>query len=78
MSKAPDHPEASPPMRAVNAFCPKVGSGISAMPSRRQCFTMPDMSIIAVPARFRRALDIGFVAMAIIGLIVALVHDFAK
>jgi len=39
---------------------------------------MPAMSIIAVPPRFRRALDIGFVAMAIVGLIVALVHDFAK
>jgi hypothetical protein len=39
---------------------------------------MPAMSIIAVPARFRRALDIGFVVMTVIGLIVALVYDFAK
>ena len=36
-----------------------------------------EMSIIAVPTRFRRAIDIGFVAMVIVGLIVAIVHDFS-
>jgi len=36
------------------------------------------MSIIAVPTRFRRAIDIGFIVMVSIGLIVAFVHDFAK
>jgi len=39
---------------------------------------MPTMSIIAVPTRFRRALDIGFMFLSILGLIVAFVHDFAK
>jgi hypothetical protein len=35
------------------------------------------MSIIAVPPRFRRAIDIGFVVMVIIGLIVVVVRDFS-
>jgi hypothetical protein len=39
---------------------------------------MQTMSIIAVPTRFRRAIDIGFVLMVILGLIVAVVHDFAN
>jgi hypothetical protein len=39
--------------------------------------TMRKMSIIAVPTRFRRAIDIGFVVMVVIGLIVAIVHDFS-
>ena len=34
------------------------------------------MSIIAVPPRFRRAIDIGFIVMVLVGLIVAIVHDF--
>jgi hypothetical protein len=38
---------------------------------------MRKMSIIAVPTRFRRAIDLGFVAMVIIGLIVAIVRDFS-
>ena len=40
--------------------------------------TMQTMSIIAVPTRFRRAIDIGFVVMVILGLIVAVVHDFTN
>ena len=39
-------------------------------------YTSP-MSIIAVPSRFRRAIDIGFIVMVVIGLIVAVVHDFS-
>jgi hypothetical protein len=39
---------------------------------------MQTMSIIAVPPRFRRAIDIGFVVMVILGLIVAVVHDLAS
>ena len=34
------------------------------------------MSIIAVPPRYRRAIDIGFVVMVVIGLIVTVVSDF--
>ena len=34
------------------------------------------MSIIAVPPRYRRAIDIGFVVMVIVGLIVAVARDF--